>query len=366
MSESVQRISNPYGNNQQVVMQNGPQIDNGAVAVNATAEVARVQAQLVAAKNFPRNEKAATDRILNAFQRVSLASVATYQYSKGGSDISDLSIRAAEAMAQSWGNLDYGVREIEQKGDESTCEAYCWDLETNTRRSIVFRVPHYRDTKKGKIKVEDSRDKYELVANQGARRVRACILAILPRDIQDVAKEQISLTMQTNFAITPEYLKQMLESFAQFGVTKEQIEALLQRRIDTMQPAQAVRLSNIYNSISDGMSNPSDWFDMPESRPKASGKNTLEGMAAARSENKKEEAKQVQPATTATKAANQQAKPSGGDDALAKVLSASGAPVTVDEVKKWCNATGQLYAPDIMAQDYKHVVNAVLDWREQK
>jgi len=370
MTESVQRVSNPYDagkNNSQAMMHPGIPSDNAMVAVSTTAEVARVQAQMFMAKQFPRDERLANDRILNAFQRSSLASTAMYQYARGGSDISGLSIRAAEALAQYWGNIDFGFKEVEQKGDESTVEAYCWDLETNTRRAVVFRVSHYRDTKKGRVKLEDARDKYELVANQASRRVRACILALIPSDVQESAKQQIELTMQTNFAITPEYLKEMLASFDVFGVTKEQIESLLQRRIDTIQPAQAVRLSNIYNSLADGMSNPSDWFEMPAAKEGANGgKATLESMAANKAEKPQEVAKTTQSASPAPKPAKPQTKPAGANDALEKALAASGAPVTVAEVQQWCQATGQLYAPDIMAQDLRGTVNAVLDWRDSK
>lgn len=236
--------------------------DNTMGAVASAGEIARVQAQLVYAANRPRNEQRAVDRMLNAFQRPSMAQVAVYQYARGGSDITGLSIRAAEAMAMAWGNMDFGLRELEQKPGESTVEAYAWDLETNVRRAITFRVPHYRDTKKGRIKLEDSRDIYELVANQGSRRVRACILAVIPRDIQEAVQEQVSNTMRASFEITPEYLKKWLDAFAKFGVTKEQLEARIQRRLDTITPAQMMGLVNVYNSLKDGIGRVEDFFEV--------------------------------------------------------------------------------------------------------
>lgn len=236
--------------------------DSTMVAVASQEGIARVQAQLVAAKNFPRDERRAVDRMINAFQRESLASVSMYQYSRGGTDICDLSIRAAEAMAQAWGNLDYGFRELEQKHGESVAEAYCWDLETNTRRSITFTVPHVRDTRRGRVRLEDARDIYELIANQAARRTRACVLAQIPRDIQDVVKEQIVNTLTATANITPESMRKMLERFAEFGVSKEMLEKRIQRRLDAITPAQYIQLRNIYNSLRDGMGQVSDWFEV--------------------------------------------------------------------------------------------------------
>lgn len=237
--------------------------ENTMGAVATAGEIARVQAQLCFAASRPRDERKAVDRMLNAFQRKSLAEVAVFQYARGGSDITGLSIRAAEAMAMAWGNMDFGFREIEQKHGESTVEAYAWDLETNVRRAITFRVPHYRDTKAGRRRLEDSRDIYELVANQSSRRIRACILAVIPRDIQDAVSDQVTNTMKATVEITPDYIKQMLAGFASFGVTKEMIEKRIQRSLDSITSAQVIALGRVFNSLRDGMGVAGDFFELP-------------------------------------------------------------------------------------------------------
>lgn len=257
--------------------------------VASAGEVARVQAQLVYAASRPRDEQRAVDRMLTAFQRPSLASKALYQYARGGSDISGLSIRAAEAMAMAWGNMDFGLRELEQKQGESTVEAYAWDLETNVRRAVTFRVPHYRDTRQGRKRLEDSRDIYELVANQGARRVRACILAVLPRDIQEAVETQVAETMKATFEITPESLKAWLEAFGRLGVTKAMLEARIQRRFDSITPAQMMGLANIFNAIKDGIARVEDFFQVQESNAGAKKTLTLEEKAAAAAGKAKEQ-----------------------------------------------------------------------------
>ena len=260
--------------------------------VASAGEVARVQAQLVYAASRPRDEQRAVDRMLTAFQRPSLASKALYQYARGGSEVSGLSIRAAEAMAMAWGNMDFGLREWEQKQGESTVEAYAWDLETNVRRAVTVRVPHYRDTRQGRKRLEDSRDIYELVANQGARRVRACILAVLPRDIQEAVETQVAETMKATFEITPESRKAWLEAFGRLGVTKAMLEARIQRRFDSITPAQMMGLANIYNSIKDGIARVEDFFQVQEGNAGAGVKKTLtleEKAAAAAGKAKEQE-----------------------------------------------------------------------------
>ena len=240
---------------------------------------------MVLAKRFPRNPIAALDNILTACQRPGLAEQALYSYARGGNEITGPSIRLAEAMAQAWGNVQFGVRELEQRGGESTVEAFAWDLETNVRQSKTFQVKHERHTKRGKYALEDARDIYELVANQGARRLRACLLGIIPGDVVEAAVAQCEETLKAKADITPENLKKLVASFEAYKVTKEQIEQRIQRRLDTITPAQVVQLRKIYNSLKDGMSGPADWFDV--ATPPAAGETLKEKVkkAVAESEN---------------------------------------------------------------------------------
>lgn len=235
--------------------------------------IAEVQAALMIARMNPRDPIAAMDRILNACARPTLADAAVYNYSKGGSEVSGPSIRLAEAIAQSWGNMQFGIRELDQAGAESTVQAYAWDVETNTRREITFQVPHIRYTRNGSYKLNDPREIYELVANQGARRLRACILAVIPGDVTEAAVVQCENTMRAKADTSPESIQKILDAFAPFGVTKELIEKRIQRRIDAIQPAHVVSLKKIYASLRDGMSNPSEWFEIAEfAKPKEGSK----------------------------------------------------------------------------------------------
>ncbi len=242
---------------------------NAATMVAQTREMAEAIAAMQMAKMCPRDVVAARDRILNSCTRPKLAEGACYTYSRGGTDVTGPSIRLAEMLAQNWGNMSFGIRELEQRNGESTCEAFAWDMETNARQTKVFQVPHIRHTKKGDTRLTDPRDIYELVANNGARRLRACILGVIPGDIVEEAVEACDRTLATRFEVTPERLKKMLEAFAQYGVTKEQIEARVQCHVDAIKPAQLANLGKIINSIKDGMSKAEDWFEKPAEKPAA-------------------------------------------------------------------------------------------------
>lgn len=250
-------VTNPFESNAVATRQS-----EALVAVESQRAIAEVQAMAIMAKKFPRDQRAAMDRILNACTRPALAEQALYTYARGGTEITGPSIRLAEALAQQWGNFLFGIKELEQRPGESTMQAYAIDLETITRQEKVFQVKHIRDTKKGGYALTDQRDIYELTANQGARRLRACILGVIPGDVIEAAVKQCETTLKTKAEVTPERLTNLLEKFAEFGVTKEMIEKRIQRHIETMSPAQMVDLGKKYNSMKDGMSSAADWFEV--------------------------------------------------------------------------------------------------------
>jgi hypothetical protein len=240
----------------------------GDMSHSATVEsnkgIAEVQARMAIAKRFPRDTVRALDAIKNACARKGLAEKALYSFARGGSDVTGPSIRLAEALAQQWGNLDHGILERETTKEGSLVEAFCWDMETNLRVSKVFTVPHVRHTKSGSRPLTDPRDIYENVANNGARRLRACILGVIPGDVVEAAVEWCNATLKASCKCGPEEQKVMLERFKEVGVTREQIEAKIQRRLDAIQPAQFIMLRNIFTAIHDGMAAPADYFAVPD------------------------------------------------------------------------------------------------------
>src|SRR6185436_17575572 len=106
--------------------------------------------------------------------------------------------------------------------------SFAVDLETNSWDTKVFTVRHWRDTRDGGHALTDERDIYELVANQGARRKRACILALIPGDIAEAAEAECDKTLAgENQEPREDRVRAMLVDFDKVGVTKEMIEVRL-------------------------------------------------------------------------------------------------------------------------------------------
>jgi len=228
-----------------------------------------VQMGMFVAKKFPRDENLAYSKIMNACQRKSLAEQACYEYKRGGTKVEGASIRLAEALARAWGNVDYGVIELEQKKDKSEMMAYCWDLESNTRITRIFSVKHWRDTRSGGYALTDSRDIYEMTANMGARRMRACILQALPGYIVDAAVEQCRTTLRGAYKEPlADRIRTMITTYEKdFQVTKEMLENYIGSKSEAFSENDFVRLRNVYKSLRDGMSTREEMFDIPKPKP---------------------------------------------------------------------------------------------------
>lgn len=240
-------------------------------AMATTRQAQEVQAAMIVAKRFPRDERVSMERILTACCRRSLAESATYGYSRGGTEITGPSIRLAECIAQNWGNVDFGYIELEQKNGESQVMAYAWDLETNTRQSKVFSVPHRRDTRNGSYPLTDSRDIYELVANQAARRVRSCILAIIPGDVVESAVKQCDLTLKSSASGVPleARINDMVAKFSEYGVTEEQLKNYIGKNVDAFTENDVIRLGKVYRSLKDGIVGSDYFLNRMKDTPKA-------------------------------------------------------------------------------------------------
>lgn len=243
---------------------------NAAAAMSTTREAQEVQAAVFMAKRFPRDENYAMSRIAQTCQRRGLAEKAIYSYPKGGQNVNGPSIRLAEAIAQSWGNIQSGVVELEQRPGESVCMSYCWDLETNTRDTKIFTVSHSIQTKKGAKMLTDPREIYEHVANQGARRKRACILAVIPKDVVDSAMEACQRTLASG-AKEPliDRLRKMVNVFqTELSVPLESIERYMGYKLDSFTEMDMVTLRGVYTAIKDGASKREDYFDLPKNERK--------------------------------------------------------------------------------------------------
>lgn len=257
---------------------NMPAATEGLPAAQGSAlvESHRAVAEAIAARKValanPRNTIRAEELVMVDCGSLELAEEATYDYARGGTDITGASIRLLEVIARRWGNIESGVKELSRSGGYSEVMTYAIDLESGTRDVKTFQVRHWRDKKGGAgYAVTEERDIYEVVANYAARRKRACLEAIIPTDIKEKAIKACERTLKAKVEITPAFISSVVESFEKYSVTEAMIEKRIQRKLTAMGPGHAVQLRRIATSLKEGMSQPADWFEFPGAGAPAEG-----------------------------------------------------------------------------------------------
>jgi hypothetical protein len=226
----------------------------------------------------PRDENNCLEKIKKSCSVKALAVRSHYSYPKGSTTVEGPSVHLLRAVAGHWMHLDWGWSEVETKEGKGNVpgwtkiRCYCLDLETNSNEELVYTVHHYISTRKGKKVLTDPRDIYELVANMGARRVRAMLQHVIPsyvwEEASDLCKATIKNTQEGEDLKS--LIQSMIEKFSEYGVKKENLEKRLGHKIEATSRVEIITLGGIYNSIKDGYVPASEHFpemDMTEEVP---------------------------------------------------------------------------------------------------
>ena len=145
-----------------------------SVAGSTAKQQAEIQAAVVMARRYPRDEGMAIDRIKTACKRPAFADAAAYRYPRGKKRdgtpnmIVGPSINLAREMGRCFGNIRVGQDVLRDDDETRLIEAYAWDLETNyrTTEQVQFKKLIYR--KKDGWVQPDERDLRELTNRLGA------------------------------------------------------------------------------------------------------------------------------------------------------------------------------------------------------
>jgi hypothetical protein len=224
-------------------------------AVEQSRAVAEVQAAIVVAQQCPRDINAAIAEMRQSCTQMYLAERAQFRFPRAGSTVSGPSVHLARELARCWGNIQYGLVEMRRDDEfgESEMQAFAWDVQKNSRTSSTFIVPHKRDQKGGPKQLTDMRDIYENNANNGARRVREAIFAILPPWFVEEAKELCAKTIRDGGG-KPLNIRvaDAIKAFEGIGVTADRIETKLTRPSGKWTEHDVAQLLVIFQSVQRG------------------------------------------------------------------------------------------------------------------
>jgi hypothetical protein len=221
-------------------------------AVEQSRAVAEVQAAIYVARQFPREIGRSRNAMQSACGSMALASKAFYRFPRAGGAVEGSTIHLAKTLAQTWGNIQYGVTELRRDDEyrQSEMQAWAWDVEANTRHVLTFIVPHAKFAK-GKVEaLIDLRDIYENNANNGARRLREAIFATIPDWFVEEAEELCRETLaKGDGKPLPERIEGAIQVFKGLGVSAERLEQKLGRKRDQWTGADIAQLLITHKTI---------------------------------------------------------------------------------------------------------------------
>ena len=226
---------------------------NQVTQIEQARAIAEVQAAVVVAQQCPRDMTRAEIELRDSCGRMSLANRAFYRVPNRGSGPS---VHLAREIARIWGNVQYGVHELrrDDKAGMSEIQAFAWDVQTNTRSTRTFQVPHQRMVKGERKALVDLGDVYLNNQNIGARAVRECIFTVAPTWFVELAEELCRATLNNGEGVPlKDRVDKMVSAFAsEFGIKAAQIEAKLGRKRGQWDAGDVGSMQILYGSIKRG------------------------------------------------------------------------------------------------------------------
>lgn len=252
--------------------------------VLAHREQTEIQSAIVSAKQFPRNEVAASLNVTKSFARVSVAECARYSFPRGGKTISGPSVDCARELARVWGNLRYGLRIVNLTDESVHIRGFAVDLESNSQTEYEdqFKRLIQRRGRDGETRwVEpDERDLRELIGRRGAILIRNAILSLLPPDLIDNALATADKTLRGMAsgelkASREDVVKNLAGRFDAHGVSVAMLEGYLGHALADANADEVADLKAVGKSLADGVTRREDHFDLSADAGKAGAETPL-------------------------------------------------------------------------------------------
>lgn len=217
-----------------------------------------VDCQIATAKQYPRN----LARVLGNIETLAtmdedIAGSCFYTLRRQGKVIEGPSVRMAEIIASSWGNLRVQARIVGNDGKMITAQGVCHDLESNY--AVSAEVKRRITDKSGRTFSEDM----QVVTGNAACAIamRNALFKVVPaalvKKVIDKAKKVSlgeSMTLETSRT-------KMLQYFKTIGVEEKQIlDYLSIEKIDEINIDMVVELRGLANAIKEGTTTAKEAF----------------------------------------------------------------------------------------------------------
>lgn len=239
-----------------------------------------IDMQIATARRFPRDVEQAKKRIVSlACQDKNIAYNCFYhlertekkqdehgQWRDTKTVIEGLSVRMAEIIATSWGNLRCAARIIGNDGKQITAQGVCHDLETN----VAISVENNRSivNKQGKTYSQDM----QIVTGNAACAIafRNAVLKVVPKVVIGNIIQQIETKAREEIQQRgiPEQWRDCVSAFQKMGVKESELLDWLgegRTRADIVAD-DIMRLGGVYTAIQEGTTTVAECFHQPKAQ----------------------------------------------------------------------------------------------------
>lgn len=239
------------------------QVDSAEALMAQTRS--EIDVQITTAKQFPRN----LAQVLNNIETLATMDEETaascfYMLRRQGKLIEGASVRMAEIIASSWGNIRVQSRIIGNDGKMITAQGVCHDLESNY--AVSAEVKRRITDKNGRTFSEDM----QVVTGNAACAIamRNALFKVVPMALvkKVIAKaKKVSLGEATSLEETR---KKMLDYFQKIGVDQQHLfDYLSVEKIEEIDTDMCVELRGLATAIKEGTTTVQEtFFPKPETK----------------------------------------------------------------------------------------------------
>lgn len=208
-----------------------------------------IDVQVVTAKRFPRSlSKFRKEAEAMALIDAQTASECFYVVPRKGKQLEGPSVRLAEIIAYSYGNLRVDVSEPIENDETVTVTSTCFDLE----RNVAIRVTASKSIvgKNGRY----SRDMITVTGNAATSvALRNSVFRVVPKPVWKEIYDKARKTSITGQGTLTEIREKAIKYFTDQGIKEYEIYDILDvDGIEDIKEDQIITLRGMYNAIKDG------------------------------------------------------------------------------------------------------------------
>ena len=210
--------------------------------------------------------KTVEEKLLATCSNRDFAESAFYSVPRKGGPVEGASIRMAEAAATAMGNINFGIKTYPDDNDKDATRytVFAIDLESNTRVERTYTRRHFKKIKGSIMQVKDPSQQYELIAADATKRLRACLLNIIPKYLIELGEKKCIHTLETAPVNKEATLESLLLSFGEFEIGRMLIEDKIGKTLEAMTNDDIVILRGTYNILKQGIKTKEELFTVPK------------------------------------------------------------------------------------------------------